>query len=361
MAEDVKFKVTSTSTSLGSIQAENAQAEIAAASEPIATAEVPQVVAQVTETAAPDTTAAPNVVTDTPAAEEFKGEWTIGEPEVVAPVTEQKANWQDLVKDAPKEKLAELLGLDEFDLKFAEYRKNGGDPYKYLEAKSFDWNKVPDSDVVLRELQEQYPNLSAEEVSELFADKYKQGDLYTEDEIRRGAIQMKADAYKARQSKIEAQKNFVIPERANVQQPVIDEAKVAAERAKVFVSEHEFTKGLFQSKSVTIDAGDGLKINAPIENPQLLLDIISDNKTFSKYTSDAQGVPDMQKLYQIALFTANPQQYQKNLINYGKTLATKAMVEDGQNAQRPIGKPPVAEVTTLKDAWKNARSSTIGG
>ena len=44
-------------------------------------------------------------------------------------------DWRTALKQAdPKEVLKEL-GYDDFTLEFAEFRKNGGDPYAYLEAK----------------------------------------------------------------------------------------------------------------------------------------------------------------------------------------------------------------------------------
>ena len=93
--------------------------------------------------------------------EDYEGE----EGQAAATVVDWK---EELKKANPKDILKEL-GYDDFLAEFAEFRKNGGDAYKYLEAKAFDWETVNHQDLVLDELKLQYPHLTDDKIEKLFS------------------------------------------------------------------------------------------------------------------------------------------------------------------------------------------------
>jgi hypothetical protein len=79
-------------------------------------------------------------------------------------------DWKTVLKKVDRKEAAKELGLDEFDIDFADFRKNGGNPHRYLEAKGRDWKSVSDADVLRHDLRQQFPDLTQEEF-DLLAEK----------------------------------------------------------------------------------------------------------------------------------------------------------------------------------------------
>lgn len=286
------------------------------------------------------------------------------------------ADWKEELKKANPKDILKELGYDDFVAEFAEYRKNGGDAYKYLEARAFDWNEVSHQDLVKDDLKMQYPHLTEEKIEKLYQSKYKQSEYASEEDKEIGLIQLEADAELVRQKRISEQNAFQIPEVATAQEAVelqnriAEQQKLQAEHSQriiEFFREHEATKSLYESKRVAIDLGDNGKFNFNIDKPENLMAIALDSEKWQRAISvnpqevDVNKlVPDVAKLQKIALVALNPN-YEKDLVNYGKSLGLKAIVEEGQNARRPIGSTPAQPNESFAEALKTrAKVSTLG-
>jgi hypothetical protein len=288
----------------------------------------------------------------------FGNETTVEtEPKTEAKVEQPTYNWKEELKKADRKEILKELGYDDFLADFAEYRANGGDPYQYLQAKSFDWTKVGDTDIVFDSLANEYSNLDKEELSELFADTYKQGDSFTEEENRRGLIRMKADAHKLRTQRIEEQKNFKIPEIPKQQEVAVNQEAILeqeriqqAEQRKheetlKFINEHEATKNLFNSKRVTINLGEGVKPFNFKADPEVLQSVAFGKNWIRAISVNPQEadesklVIDVAKVQKAALMLMNPN-YEKDIFEYGKSFGHMKELEQGQNAKRPNGNTP---------------------
>ena len=297
---------------------------------------------------------------------------------------EQKSNnesaativdWKEELKKANPKDILKELGYDDFLAEFAEYRKNGGDPYKYLEARAFDWDTVSHQELILDELKSQYPHLSEDKIERLYQSKYKQSDMASDEDREIGLIQLEADAELVRQKRINEQKQFQIPEpakmqEANTQAMYEEQRKLEIDQAQKilqFFQEHEATKNLYQSKRVAIDLGDNGKFNFNIDKPENLMSVALDSEKWQRAISInpqeadvSKLIPDVAKLQKIALVAMNPN-YEKDLVNYGKSLGLKAIVEEGQNARRPIGNTPAQPNESFAEAIKTrAKVSTLG-
>lgn len=288
-----------------------------------------------------------------------------------APVT---IDWkQEIKKQDPKEILKEL-GYDDFVAELAEYRKNGGDVTKYLEAKAFDWNRVSHQDLVLSDLKAQYPNLSEEKIQKLFEAQYKQSEFALDEEKEIGAIRLEADAEKIRQAKIAEQQKFKVPEYVKPQEAVsVDEVQIQELQQKQqqefikFFEEHEATKALHESKRVTLDLGDNGSFSYNINDTKSLMTVIMDSEKWNRVLATnpqeadvSKLVPDVKKLQRLALVALNPN-YEKDLVNYGKSLGLKSIVEEGQNAIRPVGHKPAESNESIGEAFATrAKVSTLG-
>lgn len=287
----------------------------------------------------------------------------------------QVTDWrEELKKSDPKEILKEL-GYDEFVADFAEFRKNGGDAYKFLEAKAFDWNNVSHTDLVFDELKLQYPNLTDDKIEKLYQARYKQTEFAADEDKEVGLIQLEADAELVRQKRIQEQQQFRIPEVSRPQevdnqlQYAEQERLLAEQQQQVlqFFREHDATKSLLESKRVAIDLGDNGKFNFNIDKPENLMAVALDGEKWQRAISvnpqeadPAKLIPDVAKLQKIALVALNPN-YEKDLVNYGKSLGLKAIIEEGQNARRPVGSAPAQPNESLGEAFgSRAKLGTIG-
>ena len=285
-------------------------------------------------------------------------------------------DWKEELKKANPKDILKELGYDDFLAEFAEFRKNGGDAYKYLEAKAFDWETVNHQDLVLDELKLQYPHLADDKIEKLYQAKYKQSEFASDDDKEIGAIQLEADAELIRQKRIAEQKTFQIPDVMNsqevnqFQERMAEQQKIENERvqqALQFFKEHEATKNLMDSKRVAIDLGDNGKFNFTVDKPETLMAVALDSEKWQRAIAvnpqeadPSKLVPDVAKLQKIALVALNPN-YEKDLVNYGKSLGLKSIVEEGQNARRPIGSTPAQPNESFAEAIKNrAKVGTLG-
>jgi len=285
------------------------------------------------------------------------------------------SDWKEELRKANPKDILKELGYDDFLAEFAEYRKNGGDAYKYLEARAFDWDTVSHQDLILDELKSQYPHLTEDKVERLYQAKYKQSDMASDDDREVGLIQLEADAELVRQKRVTEQKQFQIPEparmqEANTQAMYEEQRKLEIDQSQKiiqFFQEHEATKNLYQSKRVAIDLGDNGKFNFNIDKPENLMSVALDSEKWQRAISVnpqeadvSKLIPDVAKLQKIALVAMNPN-YERDLVNYGKSLGLKAIVEEGQNARRPIGNTPAQPNESFAEAIKTrAKVSTLG-
>jgi hypothetical protein len=276
------------------------------------------------------------------------------------------ADWRTALKQAdPKEVLKEL-GFDDFTLEFAEYRKNGGDPYAYLEAKSLDWNKVPDDKLVMDSLKSKYPNMDEQELKDYFNYKYKQGEFDSDEEKRYGSLTLKAEASEIRQQRIAEQQRFKVPviEQAKPSaEQLAQEQKIKEENEKLiqYVNNHESTKALLNSKRVAIKLPDGIKPFNYNVDPKVVLDALYNPEAANKYGRLKTGEPDVQLAYELALFKMNPEQFKRDLINIGKGIGHRKEVEEAQNIKKPTSLTTIDNTNqTLKDVFASqARSGTL--
>ena len=295
------------------------------------------------------------------------------EPQASASV--QVTDWREQLKKSDPKEILKELGYDEFVADFAEFRKNGGDAYKFLEAKAFDWNNVSHTDLVFDELKLQYPNLSDDKIEKLYQARYKQTEFAADEDKEVGLIQLEADAELVRQKRIHEQQQFRIPEVSRPQEvdnqlQYAEQERVLAEQQQQvlqFFREHDATKSLLESKRVAIDLGDNGRFNFNIDKPENLMAVALDGEKWQRAISvnpqeadPAKLIPDVAKLQKIALVALNPN-YEKDLVNYGKSLGLKAIIEEGQNARRPVGSVPAQPNESLGEAFgSRAKMGTIG-
>ena len=117
--------------------------------------------------------------------------------------------------------LADLLkarGIDDNGVKLVDFYRQNGNLDNFIKAHSSDIDKLSDTDLLKMQIEEQYGVLDADERRELLEariDQYRTDpDLYSEDQVRRGLVQMKADMLQYRQQQRERQQALLETTRA---------------------------------------------------------------------------------------------------------------------------------------------------
>lgn len=244
-----------------------------------------------------------------------------------------------------KKELLKKAGVSDFVIELNEHIARGGNPADYINAKSVNWDEVPDEDVIKSKLKAQYPSLTPDEVQRLYDRKYNNG--LTEDDQADDAIQLKAEAYEERLRRKQVQAQFKLPD------PIVTASndpnyerwrEQAAEQETLlkdtitYYNNHPATKNLVESKRVTIDLGEGIRpLNFQVSKPELITRALTDDGTIMRQlTVTETGEPDVQKEQMMALFAFNPQAFIQQIFNYGMQQGVrKKLVEEGQNAVRP--------------------------
>lgn len=307
---------------------------------------------------------------------------SFGEEEVLTVNTDASnqptLSWKDEIKKVDRKELLKEAGLSDFAIEFAEYYEGGNDPYKFLEAKSFDWNKVSDIDVIKKDYKAQYPTFDDTQIERLISKKYgivEGGDEENEDAL----LMIKADAHISRESKIKEQQSFKIP---TVSQPQ-EAAEALAfkqeleqkqqqfqqeyENSVKFYNSHEATQNLIQSKKVGVDVGLEKPFFFNVDKPELVTKAIVDGDLWRRITAVnpqeadvSKLIPDVAKLQKLVIAAINPN-YEKDLVNYGKSMGLKSVLEEGQNAKRPLGVAPTVPNDSPQMAWGRATEKKFGG
>jgi hypothetical protein len=286
---------------------------------------------------------------------------------------QQQTDWRTALKSVDRKELLNELGITEFAAQLSDYQKKGGKTSDFIAAKGINWNDVADIDLVRAEFDAKYPTLTKEQKAYKFNKMYVANEADDENEAMDKSINLQTAAYESRQRRIAEQQNFKEPEVIQPEQNAEytnwqqqqTQLNTNREAFKNFLINHEATKSLLQNKRVAIPVDDkGTVYNFTIDKPEAVINALSDGgKIWSELIKNAQGEPDISKQQQIILFASNPQKFIGQIFNYGKMQGIKQKVSENNNVLPVSGTMPRngAVNQTERDAWKSARSSTLGG
>lgn len=115
---------------------------------------------------------------------------------------------------------SEPVTLDERISVIADFvEKTGRSPQDWFMYQSLDPSEMDDMTAIRFQLANDYPNLSQEEISTLVAGKYKTNpEMYSEDEIKLSALQLKIDAQEARNSIEDLRGSYQAPAELDVEE-----------------------------------------------------------------------------------------------------------------------------------------------
>jgi hypothetical protein len=276
-------------------------------------------------------------------------------------------NWKDEIKRLNRSEVLAELAIDPFAQELDQHIKNGGQPIDYLQARAIDYNKFSDEALVKDQMRKDAPNLSPSQIDLIFGRKYSTGEDATDEDKAFFAAQLSMDAHKIRQSAIEKQQKFKIPDTVipqNFEAYTQWEQNMEAQAQNVealrdYFGTHAATKSLNESKRVAVNLGEGVApLNFVVDKPESINRVLTDDGTlWNRLTSNSQGEPDVAKQQLITLFAINPNKFLQDVFNYGMQMGERKRVAEGQNAQRPQ-----AIIAPMPNNEKGVyKTSTFGG
>ena len=269
-----------------------------------------------------------DVKVETPAVESAP----IQEP--IAPVSAPESSLPEAAPEPEAKPKAEYNFKDDFIKGVVEFYEKTGDITPYLAAKTTDFTKMSDEDVLRRSLREQYSELSDKSFDKLYkmevTDKFKlDEDEWSEDETQLGRELLKIEANKSRATYLDWQKNFSAPEQVadNSQR---EEAEKMMKQFETQVKSSQLTQKLVSEKKISIKTSDG-EFNFELQSPDSLIDMTLDNDKFFSQFAGQNGEIDYDRWYKTAAYSQNPEVFEKSLINYGKSLGRMEITKEIKN------------------------------
>lgn len=274
------------------------------------------------------------------------------EPPPASPVSDQAptppppVKWEDTIKDISITDLLKAKGLDDFAINALDYYTKEGDMSPYLEAKSVDFSKMSDEQIMMYDLQKQHKELTTDELNLLFEDavldKYKlDPEVYdvTANTTKAAQLRLKLDAKEKRDKFIESQKAFKAPERSGKSEmdKLNDEHEAwQAEQTKKhnefveFVNKDDNSKNLIQNKKVVLGEGDEA-FNFEVADPQAIVKSAYTNDFLNSF-KDKEGKARLDEWNRVVNYAYNRKAVEKALIDHGKTLGKVEAFKEKTNA-----------------------------
>jgi len=150
--------------------------------------------------------------------------------------------------------------------------KTGRSPEDWFRYQSLNPSEMDDMVVVRLSLANEYPNLSPEEINLMLEKKYKVNeDLFDEDEVKYGKLQLKIDSDKARKQLDEYRNGFMLPQpqtnTEEVQSPVNEDWVSEMSTTVDALTDIEFDLGKGKTFKFSID--DNYKSSLKDKNARL--------------------------------------------------------------------------------------------
>jgi hypothetical protein len=266
-----------------------------------------------------------------------------------------------LSKLGSKSEVMKALGLSEFVINLNDYYERTGDAEAYLRANAIDYAKMPDDEAILEGIRREKPGAPESVVQRLYQkemEKYETDpDVYDAETVQYGNYLKKEKADEYRSKFIEDQKKFSFPAKEAPSNDTDAANAQAAEQAKIEainkgIVENDATKKILSDKLLRIGGKDGYNFDAG--DPQELVDMAVGKKNFFDMFSKEDGSVDLDLFYAVAAFAKNRANYEKSLIDHGRSLANKEHTEDDNAIQRDR-----AGAAKELSAWQNLERNGI--
>jgi hypothetical protein len=277
------------------------------------------------------------------------------QPEKIAEVKDIKAEvpkektLEEVLKGKGRNDVLKVLGIPETFIGMLDHFDATGDYQGYIEKMTKDWTKVGDEELMRQTLRADYPELSEEDFQMLYDDEVTNRfklNSENENEIKLGKIRLSKEAGKLRSQRIEEQKNYKSPEpkaddTAQRQKAEAEKLQKEYDQFVLSVKNDEATKQLSTDKRLVLGSGtEAYKFGV---EPETLEAAALDTNQLFKSCYKEDGSLNMAKYYKLANYAFNMDKVEKALIDHGKSLANKEIIETDTNLPKKGGNPAIAK------------------
>jgi hypothetical protein len=298
-------------------------------------------------------------------------------------------SWQEVLKTQQPDTILKELGYGENLVNFLKGKKdldpklvgfynhwetNQGNVKDYLRALDTDFSKMAPEDVMKYQLQAQNPELDAKQLDRLYklkvVDRYKlDPQLYSEEDVEDGRIELMADVKGIRTTLAEQQQNYLFPKPVPKEagpDPRVQQQQQEFEAYKTHITDDPYTKDLFSSKKLSIGEGDN-KFDFPVD-PNALSEVLYDVDKWTQklFTQEIKpdgtkvAIPDVKKQFLLAGIAVYGDEFLKQYGLHLKSLGGQAAIAPIENAKPPApGTPAKSEVESTSPAAAAAKRGRL--
>ena len=272
-------------------------------------------------------------------------------------------DWKTSLKGVDKYDILKEAGFDDFAINMMKYKEKTGDYTPYLEAKTVDYSKMTDEELLRLDFKKNNPGLSEASLNFKFNKDFKEKyytdrDDYEEggDEATYGSEKLRLDSEEKRKQFIAEQEQFKAPEPT----PDPDASRKAVEleakqtQQRNYILESPVTKSLTTTKAITFGEGEG-SFTYPIGNLQPVIDNALQavlNSTDTELTAES-----LQGFYESLVFAQNPKAFMKASAAHFKAQGIKKVGDEIQGVT-PLGQSSANNeqvLTPAQQLWRNGR------
>lgn len=308
-------------------------------------------------------------------------------PQIAVP--EKVPSWQEVLKSQQPDTILKELGYGEKLVDFLKenkdidpkmlglvdhWRKNEGNVDPYLRALSTDFSKMSPEDVMKHQLQIQNLDLDAKQLDRLFklkvTDRYKlDPQLYSEEEVEDGRIEIMADVRPIRAQLAEQQQAYLVPKPVPKEagpDPRVLQQQRESEAFKSNIENHPYTRELFATNALPI--GEGADKYSFKVDPKELLDLLYNPDKLSnllvldgtRADGSAGKIPDVEKQFLLMGIARHGKDFLKEYGQHFKSLGGQAAIAPIENAKPPAaGTPAKAEASPTNPAAAAAKRGRL--
>jgi hypothetical protein len=319
---------------------QKAAAEKTEAPDPTPTPEVPEVPEPKAEDPAPEDPKGP----ETPAVEDKE----IPLEEITLEVDGEEIQANEIVDrySKTKEEL-DSIKKDEFLNRFIEFYKGGGDPAEFLGKATQKWDQVSDFELIRRDFYEKNTDLD-DEAKEIFFER-KLSELYgvnldgsfDEEDSKTAKIGkqlMKRDAKSLRDTRIEEQKKFLLPE--NKSQETSKQPQINVEAIRQDLLKDKDISEFVKTKSIPV--GEGLVFETD-QDPNKVIGMMTNVSDFWKLFQNQDGSPNKALITKVFTFALDPSKYDARVLELGKDLGAEQYLKEQRNTSSTTQKVNVVD------------------
>lgn len=261
-------------------------------------------------------------------------------PAPAAQPAAQPVAWQEAIKEVPVADLLKAAGFDDKLVKLYDLYKSTGDLTPYFQAYNTDYDKVPDSDLLKLQIQDEFKMLSPDEQELLYADelnKYKlDPELHDESAVRVAELKLKARVASFRETMKQRQQETIVPKAdlAGQQQQSNQQSVDAGVQEYVNMLQSSPAFKAMQEKGV-LQVGNGdTAFNIGVD-AQKVFSYLTNPEVAMQNMMTADGKPDFAKQFLLGALATNTDQVIQVMVDRGRQMEKLALAKELGNEVPP--------------------------